>query len=97
MVAFAALRDAGEACADGFTLIVGTDKMKITKVVPAAYSGGDQAVAYAVSVDLEGMTGLSHLVAVRKGGTLASFYAHSLTGTTKQPTAVIDAQVAKLR
>lgn len=94
--ALAGLRAAGEACADGFSVIVGKDKTKYTKVAPAAYTAGDEAVAFTLTADLEGMTGTSHLVAVQKGGMLASFYAQSLTGKAEQPKAVIDAQVAKL-
>ncbi|OEJ62152.1 hypothetical protein BGM19_33110 [Streptomyces agglomeratus] len=94
--ALAGLRAAGEACADGFSVIVGKDKTKYTKVAPATYTAGDEAVAFTLTADLEGMTGTAHLVAVQKGGTLASFYAQSLTGKAEQPKAVIDAQVAKL-
>ncbi|MFE4370908.1 hypothetical protein ACFRMN_22210 [Streptomyces sp. NPDC056835] len=94
--AFAELRAAGEACADGFTMITGKDKTKITKVEPGSYTGGDEAVAFVLTVDLEGESGKADLVAVRKGGTLASFYSQSLGGTTEQPKAVIDAQLAKL-
>ncbi|MGX1885960.1 hypothetical protein [Streptomyces sp. NPDC055287] len=94
--AFAKLRTAGEACAGGFSLIVGTDKTKFTKVTPATYTSGDEAVAFTVTADLDGETGTAHLVAVRKGNTLASFYAQGLTGKAEQPKAVIGAQVAKL-
>ncbi|MFD7443081.1 hypothetical protein [Streptomyces sp. NPDC059909] len=47
-------------------------------------------------MDLEGETGVTHLVAVRKGGTLATFHAQSLAGKAEQPKTVIDAQVKKL-
>ncbi|MCX4553643.1 hypothetical protein OG204_32785 [Streptomyces sp. NBC_01387] len=94
--AFASLSAAGKACAGGFTLVVGSDKTKFTKVAPATYSGGDEAVAFVLTADLDGESGTSHLVAVRKGSTLASFYAQSLGGKAEQPKDVIDTQLAKL-
>lgn len=94
--ALATLRTAGEACAGGFTATAGTEKTKVTKVAPATYSGGDEAVAFTVTVDLEGESATSELVVARKGSTLAAFYSMSLSGKTEQPKEAIDAQLAKL-
>lgn len=94
--ALAALKKAGTDCAGGFALIAGSDKTSFTKVAPASYTAGDEAVAFTLTADLDGETGTAHLVAVRKGSTLATFYAQSLAGKAEQPKAVIDAQVKKL-
>ncbi|MDJ0465254.1 hypothetical protein [Streptomyces sp. H27-C3] len=104
--AFAALRSAGEACAGGFILSDGTDmankdNTKFTKVAAGpAYTGGDEALTYTLSFDMEGEsgkeTGSHQVVAVRKGNTLAAFGVLGLTGKAEFPKAIIDAQVAKL-
>ncbi|MCM2390709.1 hypothetical protein [Streptomyces albipurpureus] len=92
----AAIKKAGTDCGSGFTMLVGTDKLKFTKVAPAAYPAGDEAVNFALTVDMEGKPGNAYLTAVRKGGTVATFYALSLAGKSELPKAVIDAQVKKL-
>ncbi|WP_424891265.1 hypothetical protein [Streptomyces sp. XH2] len=92
----AALKKSGADCAGGFTLVAGSDKTKFTKVAPADLSTGDEAVAFTLGMDLDGKAGTTHLVAVRKGATVATFYALSLTGQAEQPKAVVDAQVKKL-
>lgn len=95
--ALAALKKAGADCAGGFTVIADGEKTKMTKVAPAAYTGGDEAVAFTLGLDVEGGGNApTHLVAVRKGSTVATFYALSLTGQAQQPKAVVDAQVKKL-
>ncbi|MGW0559474.1 hypothetical protein ACWDZ4_02295 [Streptomyces sp. NPDC003016] len=94
--ALAELRAAGGACAGGFTVTSGSDRTKYTEVAPAAYTGGDEAVAFTLTMDLEGEPSTSQLVTVRKGSTLVTFYAQSFTGKTEQPKAEIEAQLAKL-
>ncbi|MCD9144234.1 hypothetical protein [Streptomyces albireticuli] len=94
--ALAGLKKAGAACAGGFTVTADGDKTKMTKVAPADYTAGDEAVAFTLGLDVEGQTAPTHLVAVRKGSTVATFYALSLTGQAEQPKAVVDAQVKKL-
>ncbi|MET9512182.1 hypothetical protein ABZX62_27695 [Streptomyces flavidovirens] len=94
--ALAGLRTAGKACADGFTTTAGPDKMKYTKVTPASYTGGDEAVAFTLTTDLEGETGSAQLVTVRKGNTVVSFFAQSFAGKSEQPKDAIEAQLAKL-
>ncbi|WP_405439089.1 hypothetical protein OG373_16735 [Streptomyces avidinii] len=95
--AFASVRTAGTACAGGYTGSQAGDSLKITKVAPgAAVTAGDEAVAYTVTGDADGETMTMELVVVRKGNTLATFSALSLTGVAEQPKAVVDAQVKKL-
>ncbi|MFI2213898.1 hypothetical protein [Streptomyces sp. NPDC020141] len=94
--AIAAVKKAGADCAGGFTMITGAEKTKITKVETGSYTGGDEAVAYTFAMDLGGESSTGHLVAVRKGGTVAAFYSMSLAGKAEQPKAVIDAQLKKL-
>ncbi|MEU5403945.1 hypothetical protein ABZ348_32215 [Streptomyces sp. NPDC005963] len=94
--AVAAIKKAGTDCAGGFTLNVPGDKVKISKVEPGAYTAGDEALAYAFTLDLEGKPSTAHLVAVRKGANVATFFAQSLAGSADQPKAIIDAQVKKL-
>ncbi|MFD5429950.1 hypothetical protein [Streptomyces sp. NPDC127084] len=91
-----AYKKAGADCASGFVLTTGADKIEVTKVETAQYSAGDESVAFKFSVDLDGTTGTSHLVVVRKGANLGSFPAQSFAGTAEQPKTVIDAQVKKL-
>ncbi|MFC9296236.1 hypothetical protein ACFTWH_13680 [Streptomyces sp. NPDC057011] len=95
--AFATVKTAGTACAGGYTGSQGGDSLKITKVAPgAAVTAGDEAVAYTVTGDADGEPLTMELVVVRKGNTVATFSALSLTGTAEQPKAVVDAQVKKL-
>ncbi|MEV6549998.1 hypothetical protein AB0M57_15015 [Streptomyces sp. NPDC051597] len=94
--ALATLKKAGTDCAGGFSVIAEGDKSAITKVAPAAYTGGDEAAAYTLTADMDGTPSTFHLVAIRKGATLATFYAWSLAGKAEQPKAVIDAQMKKL-
>ncbi|GAA2932374.1 hypothetical protein [Streptomyces enissocaesilis] len=94
--ALAELRAAGRACAGGFTVATGSDRTKYTKVAPHTYTGGDEAAAFTLTMDLEGEPSTSQLVTVRKGSTLVTFYAQSFTGRTEQPKAEIEAQLAKL-
>jgi hypothetical protein len=98
--AFAVLDKAGKACAGGFTGEQAGDKLKISKVAPDTVAGGDEAQGWTLHMDGEGadeMDVVMKLAAVRKGGTLATFYTISLGGTVKaQPTPVIEAQLKKL-
>ncbi|MFC5147936.1 hypothetical protein [Streptomyces aureoversilis] len=93
----AALKKSGADCAGGFNLVAGSDKTKFTKVAPADFAaGGDEAVSFTLNLDAEGTTGTTHLIAVRKGSTVATFYALSLAGQAEQPKAVVEGQVKKL-
>ncbi|MFG2330514.1 hypothetical protein ACGFMM_12875 [Streptomyces sp. NPDC048604] len=96
--AFASLRGAGAACAAGFGVTQAGEKTKVVKVAPeAGVTGGDEALAYTVTSDIDGERTVSKVVAVRKGNTLASFSTVSLGGNVEAlPKAIVDAQVKKL-
>ncbi|MGE7385970.1 hypothetical protein ACQKM2_10900 [Streptomyces sp. NPDC004126] len=96
--AFGALKAAGTACAAGYTVTQDAEKTKIEKVAPsAAVTAGDEALAYNTVMDLkDGDKATMQFVVVRKGNTLATFYAMNLTGAAAQPKAVVEAQVKKL-
>ncbi|MEU5978738.1 hypothetical protein [Streptomyces sp. NPDC047315] len=94
--ALAALKKAGSDCAAGFSLTAAGETTKFTKVAPATYNGGDEAVAYTLTMEMDGKTSDTHLVTVRKGATVANFYTLSFGGKTEQPKAIADAQVKKL-
>ncbi|GGW43986.1 hypothetical protein [Streptomyces xantholiticus] len=99
--AVAALRSAGTACAAGFTMTMAGTEQKVVKISEAKVSGGDEAVAWAMTAEQDGEKLPFNLAAVRKGGSLASFSSFNITAPVEKgdlplPTAVIDAQVAKL-
>ncbi|MEV7524654.1 hypothetical protein [Streptomyces sp. NPDC091371] len=95
--AFAAVKTASQKCAGGYSANLGSDTGKISKVTPgAAVTGGDEALALTVEGEADGDKLTTQLVFVRKGNTVATFSALSLSGTAEQPKAVIDAQVKKL-
>ncbi|MFB0627559.1 hypothetical protein [Streptomyces sp. AB3(2024)] len=85
----------GQACGGGFTA-VGTDKVKISKVVAAPATGGDESVAYSAEQEQDGEKSSIEVVVVRQGTTTATFTARSTSGAAERPTAVVTAQVEKL-
>ncbi|GHG95139.1 lipoprotein [Streptomyces lanatus] len=96
--------EAIENCAGGFSAGQKSDQAKFTEVVSEKGSGtGDESVAFALTSDLEdGATGKVHAEVVRKGNTVATYYTMNLgalmTGKDYTvPTAVIEAQSAKLK
>ncbi|MFJ6635534.1 hypothetical protein ACIQMR_29675 [Streptomyces sp. NPDC091376] len=99
--AVATLRTAATACAGGFTMTMGTDKSKVVKVEEAKVSGGQEAAAWTLVSEQDGMKMPHKLALVRQGSTLASFSAINIGAMASGkdfplPTAVIDAQAAKL-
>ncbi|MFE4647409.1 hypothetical protein [Streptomyces sp. NPDC056707] len=95
------LRTAATACSGGFGLTVAGDKQKVVKVEEEKISGGEEAAAWTVTVEQGGEKAPFKLVVVRQGATIASFTSLNLaaSGTDKDyplPTAVVDAQLAKL-
>jgi len=97
----AALGTAATACADGFTMTMAGTEQKVTKVGELKVSGGDEAVAWSVEAEQDGEKVSYAIAAVRHGGTVASFSSINLVALKDEkasalPTAVIDAQVAKL-
>ncbi|WP_267242912.1 hypothetical protein [Streptomyces sp. PR69] len=100
--AVASLRSAAKTCSGGFTVAAQGEKTKITKVEEIKVPGGQEVVGWSLTADLEeGDTMPTKLAVVRKDGTLARFVAVNFGGLMEGkdfplPTAVIDAQVAKL-
>ncbi|MEU3721907.1 hypothetical protein [Streptomyces sp. NPDC031705] len=96
--AFGALKAATTACAGGYTVTQGTESTKIEKVgSSAAVTAGDESLAYNTVMDLkDGDKATMQFVVVRKGDTLATFYAMNVTGEAAQPKAVVEAQAKKL-
>ncbi|WP_228976579.1 hypothetical protein [Streptomyces sp. DH12] len=100
--ALASLRAAATACTGGFTVTQDGEKTKIVKVAEEKVSGGDEAGAWVVTADLEDGDSMTvKAAAVRQGTTLATFTAMNIGASAggkdfPMPTAVIDAQVAKV-
>ncbi|GFH36128.1 hypothetical protein [Streptomyces pacificus] len=99
--AVAGLRTAAGACAEGFTMTMGTEKSKVVKVEETKVSGGQEATAWVLVSEQEGEKVPHNVVLVRQGANLASFSSFNLGAVASGedfplPTAVIDAQAAKL-
>lgn len=99
--ALAGLRTAATDCASGFTLTAAGAKQKVTKITEVPVKGGEEAVAWTVTVEGEGEKYAMKLIQLRQGTTLASLTSLNLSaaaegGDFELPTAVIDAQAAKL-
>lgn len=95
--AFASLKTAGTDCAGGFTATASGEKVKVTKVAADTAAGGDEALAWTITTDVDGTRMVTKLAVLRKANNLAGFATMSLGGEVKeQPKTVIDAQAAKL-
>ncbi|MEU6894805.1 hypothetical protein ABZ934_23925 [Streptomyces sp. NPDC046557] len=93
--AFASVKAAGAACAGGYAVTAEGDNTNLDSVTPGPISARDEAVHYTVVMDLgNGEKSPGHLVAVRKGNTLATFYAFG--GEAKFPGDVVDVQLKKI-
>ncbi|MGW3660686.1 hypothetical protein ACWD6R_35785 [Streptomyces sp. NPDC005151] len=95
------LRTAATACSGGFTLTAAGTKQKVVTIKEEKISGGEEAAAWTLTVEQDGEKAPLKLVVARQGGTVASFSAFNLaaSGTGQDfelPTAVVDAQLAKL-
>ncbi|MFF8970661.1 hypothetical protein [Streptomyces sp. NPDC014995] len=102
--AMKAVSDGVPACSGGYGLATGGEDSKVTKVAPAKGSGlGDESVAFAEDVDMDGEgTATFHTEVVRKGNVIATFYTVNFAAlgsgeTAEIPAAVVQAQVAKLK
>lgn len=96
-----ALREAGKKCAGGFTMTVAGEKQQVTKVSEEKVAAGEDAVAWTIGTKQDGSAGETKVVVFRQGSTLAGFSSFNIAAVTRgeafeQPTAVIDAQAAKL-
>ncbi|MFE9389750.1 hypothetical protein [Streptomyces sp. NPDC006784] len=99
--ALATLRKAGKKCAGGFTMTADGEKQQVTKVTEEKVSVGEDAVAWTVGTEQDGSAADTKVVVFRQGTTLAAFSSFNIASVSrgegyKQPTAVIDAQEAKL-
>ncbi|PWI17691.1 hypothetical protein DI272_28650 [Streptomyces sp. Act143] len=102
--ALKAVSDGVTACSGGYGLKAEGENSKVTKVTTAKSSGaGDESVAFAEDVDMDGEGTATFLTeVVRKGNTVATFYSVNLAalskgGKTEIPADVVKAQVAKLK
>ncbi|MFJ3879969.1 hypothetical protein ACIPW5_21255 [Streptomyces sp. NPDC090077] len=93
---FAGVRAAGEACTAGYSATANGETVRVTRVVPHAAHGGDEAVGYTVEAEYDGEHYATELVVVRKGGTLANFVAGRTSGAAELAAAVVEAQLRKL-
>ncbi|GAA3002792.1 hypothetical protein [Streptomyces fulvorobeus] len=97
----ATLRKAAADCAGGFTITMGGDTQKVTGITEEKVSGGEEALAWRLSAEQDGESAPLTLVALRQGGTVATFTSFNLAaaggkGTLELPSAVVAAQAAKL-
>lgn len=97
----AALRTAATGCASGFTMTAAGTKQKVVKITEEKVKGGEDAAGWTVTVESEGEKTTMKLVRIRQGATVASFAALNMAAAAsgkdfELPTAVIDAQTAKL-
>ncbi|MFE6978103.1 hypothetical protein [Streptomyces sp. NPDC057682] len=95
------LRTAATSCASGFSFTAAGSKQKVLKIAEVPVKGAEEAVGWTVTVQAEGETSAMKLVELRQGGTIASLTSLNLGasgagGDFDLPTAVIDAQAAKL-
>ncbi|WP_306459454.1 hypothetical protein [Streptomyces sp. TLI_55] len=102
--ALKAVSDGVTACSGGYGLKAEDETSKVTKVSTTKSSGaGDESVAFAEDVDMDGEGTATFLTeVVRKGNTVATFYSVNLAavskgGKTEIPAELVTAQVAKLK
>ncbi|GGK51059.1 hypothetical protein [Streptomyces flaveus] len=96
----ATLREAGKKCAGGFAMTIDGEKQQVTKVSEEKLSAGEDAVAWTVGTKQDAAAE-TKVVVFRQGTTLAGFSSFNIAAITRGeafelPTAVIDAQAAKL-
>ncbi|MEU4653739.1 hypothetical protein AB0G32_07320 [Streptomyces sp. NPDC023723] len=96
-----AIRTAGEKCAGGFALTDGGDTSQVTGVAVEKSGAGEDAVAWTVKEKVDGEPVETKVTVFRQGTTLAGFSSFNIAAASRgdayeQPTAVIEAQAAKL-
>lgn len=96
--------DAIAACSGGFTITAQGEKQKVTKVASVKASGkGDESVGFSVASDMDGEgTATINTEVVRVGNAVSSYYTVNFASfdsgkAAPVPTAVIDAQLTKLK
>ncbi|MCT2545750.1 MULTISPECIES: hypothetical protein [Streptomyces] len=97
----ASLRTAATECAGGFEFTAAGEKQKVAKITEEQVKGGEEAAAWTVRVEQGGEKVEFKLVAMRQGASFASFSSMNLAamgggGDFELPTAVVEAQAAKL-
>ncbi|WP_133912723.1 hypothetical protein [Streptomyces sp. NBC_00582] len=102
--AMKSVSDGVAACSGGFGLQADGEKSKITKVASEkGTGGGDEALAFSETVDMDGEgTATFHAEVIRKGTTVATFYTVNFAAFASGgdmgpvPAAVVTAQLGKL-
>lgn len=99
--ALAAIREAGEKCAEGFALTDDGEEGQVTGIVTDTISAGEDAVAWTVREKVAGEQVATKVAVFRQGSTLATFSSFNIAAVTRgeaydQPTTIITAQAAKL-
>lgn len=97
----AALRTAATECAGGFEFTAAGEKQKVAGITEEQAKGGEESAAWTVRVEQDGEKVEFKLAAMRQGASFASFSSINLAamgggGDFELPTAVIEAQAAKL-
>ncbi|MFH8518273.1 hypothetical protein ACH4CE_24930 [Streptomyces gelaticus] len=97
----AALRTAATECAGGFEFTAAGEKQKVAGITEEQVKGGEESAAWTVQLEQGGEKGELKLVAMRQGASFASFSSMNLAamgggGDFELPTAVVEAQAAKL-
>ncbi|WP_307808381.1 hypothetical protein [Streptomyces oryzae] len=97
----ATLRKAAKKCAGGFRMTIDGEKQRVTEIAEEKMSVGEEAVAWTVGTKQDDTDADTKVVVFRKGTTLAGFSSFNIASMTRgeaygQPTAVINAQAAKL-
>jgi hypothetical protein len=95
------IRTAGEKCAAGFAMSLDGDEQQVTKIAEEKVAAGEDTVAWTVTTKTDGDPVETKVVVFRQGTTLAGFSSFNIAAVGRgesfpQPTAVIEAQAAKL-
>ncbi|MGW4361960.1 hypothetical protein ACWEKU_24730 [Streptomyces californicus] len=99
---FSALKKAAADCAGGFTATVAGTPTKIASVAEEKVTGGEESAAWTVTSEDDGDKAPFKLVALRKGSSVATFFAFNLAAAGdagvkfEVPTEVVAAQDKKL-
>jgi hypothetical protein len=97
----AALRDVGADCTDGFTITQTDDTTQIGRIADQKVDVGEDAVAWSVTMKMDGEDVPAKAMVVRQGATLVYFSAINFSATvtgkgTEVPATLIQSQLAKL-